>query len=703
MKLNTLRKVLEADEDGTLVLPDFQREFVWKREQQKKLISTILVKIPINSMLILEGKSGSFAEKKMCIRDSAELCQDGLSKSYLLDGQQRLSTLKCAFSDLFHKCEDWKKRLDILEYNLNFRWFINVEADDRDVFGLKYLSFPDSGDCAVGNLEPSDVEPYIEAIPVYKKSEKEWISPSFDRFEFIRECSDRHFIPLYMLYYDERCVSRILTKIQNDRINRLRIFWDTLSVDEKRRLGENAGTSIEKWLECSPSDKDNDWNEFWNNLGNTWASNFLTYLKGVLDREITFITLNEREISRAIVIFENLNNSGTALSTFDLLVARAAKHSSESLVVKLYSYLNNNVGAGRAGEYDLQAIGILDKDNKMTSVFKNAYFNLLSLIINMDKMPMINLSRLKDVSGEALSYMKRNKILQLDGKAIHDRSLEVVIALLRTLTFLNLRCGICKISDINYKGMLLPIAYLLRDDSIWTDEVKKSKIEYWYWVSLLGGRYINNQNEVTSEDVVKLYDFVENFTKNHFADYEKKVLNFNKYSDRETLLNPDEAPTAIKNGIVSFVLSRKPHDFISSSRFTLDSRDIANKIEYPASLDSRQSMIKLELHHIIPLGINKMRTMKESTSKLRKEKKHILNSPLNLTYISDIANGNISVQAPDHYLQQLYSGSLEDHFIPDIPNNSSSKVEQEKFLRGRYNLLKRAVDEHINSLKIFWS
>lgn len=704
MKLDTIRKVFDADVAGELVLPDFQREFVWKRDQQRKLLSTILVKIPINSMLILEGKSGSFAEKRMCKRGEAKLVEDGYPRGYLLDGQQRLSTLKSAFCDLFHDCDNWKDELGKLESNLNFRWFLNVKVDEKDLFGLKYLNFPSGEDNAISVLEPQDVEEYIESVPVFKKSEKEWISPSLPKADFIKECANRHYVPLFMMYYDEQIVSKILNLIQFSHINKMQVLWNSLTIEEKRKIGENACVSVEDWLEEAPLNSNFEWNNMWSTLGNTWAVDFLTYLKSILESKLTFITLNAKEISRAIVIFENLNNSGTALSTFDLLVARAAKYDtasmSESLVTKVYSVLKNNVGYNKSGQYDLERIGILDsKDKKMTAAFKNAYLNMLSLVINIDDIPNINKSNIKKNTYDVLSCLKQNKILQLDGKDIHERTTEVIISLLRAITFLNRRCGVCKLSELNYKGMLIPIAYLLRKDNVWNDESKLAKIEYWYWVSLFGGRYINSQNEVTAGDVVKLYNFVEKYVTNHFEDSEENILDFNSYSDYNTLIKPEDVPSAIKNGISAFVLSRKPHDFISTGDLKLSSIMLANGENYPADIAPNDTQIKLELHHIIPLGVDQFSTVKEATSKLRNDKKHILNSPLNLTYISDIANKKISTQAPDHYLKQLYSGAITDHCIPAKPNNSALKSEQEKFLKARYTLIKEALEKHIEELK----
>ena len=44
-------------EDNKIVLPDFQRGFVWKdQKKQKALIASILTKLPIGTILLLEAK-----------------------------------------------------------------------------------------------------------------------------------------------------------------------------------------------------------------------------------------------------------------------------------------------------------------------------------------------------------------------------------------------------------------------------------------------------------------------------------------------------------------------------------------------------------------------------------------------------------------------------------------------------------------------
>jgi hypothetical protein len=77
---------------GDIVLPEFQRPFVWKRRQILELLDSVYRNYPIGSALLWE--SHQKLESKRAI---ADLAVGGRSEkypvNYLLDGQQRLSTI----------------------------------------------------------------------------------------------------------------------------------------------------------------------------------------------------------------------------------------------------------------------------------------------------------------------------------------------------------------------------------------------------------------------------------------------------------------------------------------------------------------------------------------------------------------------------------------------------------------------------------
>ena len=83
MKVKTLLKDIENKD---LVLPEFQRDFVWKEEDIKKYIQSIYKKYPTGSLLIWKTLNPPK------LRGKQEL-SEGIYTRVLLDGQQRLTTL----------------------------------------------------------------------------------------------------------------------------------------------------------------------------------------------------------------------------------------------------------------------------------------------------------------------------------------------------------------------------------------------------------------------------------------------------------------------------------------------------------------------------------------------------------------------------------------------------------------------------------
>ena len=55
-----VRKIAE----DKMLLPDFQRGFVWKDEEQRKIVASVLAKMPIGSILLLKSKPDEYASKK---------------------------------------------------------------------------------------------------------------------------------------------------------------------------------------------------------------------------------------------------------------------------------------------------------------------------------------------------------------------------------------------------------------------------------------------------------------------------------------------------------------------------------------------------------------------------------------------------------------------------------------------------------------
>ena len=85
--MNSIGELMADIKKKDIVLPEFQREFVWTLEQSKQLMVSLVRKYPTGSLLF--WKTENPPEIKNLAVDREKLG----SKEVILDGQQRLTTL----------------------------------------------------------------------------------------------------------------------------------------------------------------------------------------------------------------------------------------------------------------------------------------------------------------------------------------------------------------------------------------------------------------------------------------------------------------------------------------------------------------------------------------------------------------------------------------------------------------------------------
>src|SRR5690554_4093499 len=146
---------------GELLIPNFQRPFVWAPEKWQSFFASCLLDYPLG-ILLIGVKANSHT---MSINEPISIPADKLKSTYaqragvdadkldnydsllptqvlakgdpyncwlLLDGQQRLSALDLLFSQAYHSIH--KEKIG----NDRFRWFLDLSA-----LGLKELAWPD--------------------------------------------------------------------------------------------------------------------------------------------------------------------------------------------------------------------------------------------------------------------------------------------------------------------------------------------------------------------------------------------------------------------------------------------------------------------------------------------------------------------------------------------------------------------------------
>ncbi len=717
-----LKKLTEMIQNRELLLPDFQRGFVWGVEKQRSLIASVLAKMPIGSVLLLEAKISDYGCRVPGRKDEPDLSDrnsDGTVYA-LLDGQQRLTALTNVFSNLLYYdyagsgrlCCDYKK---LISTDLRNRFFLKIPAIENlncrnDLFHLKRLSFfPGNPESDVPDFLTGDIIEYIEKYSFDEKTEEPYAPHTAKPQRITKFCmqDDAYLIPLYLLIgsgndSSETRLKTVLKNIVEDVVHfRMEQEFDVLpSPGGQRAFVE---THIEPdYLEEIIVDGNvsrERLQEKWIEMGEThWADRMRQYLMScITDMDLHQIIVDDSNRNRAIDIYENLNMGGIALSTFELILARAAKSrtaGNKNLSDAIVGYIQT------PGEYDLnllpenidayfrafykanpcysaaEYLGCLDeKRNQLNVKYTEAFLNILSLASHFPEY---------DVSRNDIVCIKREKILQLDAEQIWANYKGVCRGIDRACFFLQTRCGVRKITEVNYNLMLVLLGYLFFDDAFYHDKGVSQLLEAWYWIAVFSGRYDKDQNENMMEDLERILKSIRTGADREWLyEMKAKVFAMPGFSDEKTLLLATSVipKSVMRKSICQFYLAKTY-------------RDLCTETVLHTFCDQACA---LEEHHIVPVG-SLAQTYKDmeraEKKKERSDKSSIFNSPLNFALITKQSNLTISGQRLDFYIQFCNQTGV---YGLNIETSGPALGEEDigEVLRKRFLATRSAVEERI--------
>ncbi|HWF85630.1 MAG TPA: DUF262 domain-containing protein [Vicinamibacterales bacterium] len=92
-----LRELVRSFTTGKILLPQFQRDYVWKPKKIRNLLDSLLMEYPIGGFYLWRPSSGAFDPKPKKFGEGTQVINAEFS-GYLIDGQQRLTSLEAAYS-----------------------------------------------------------------------------------------------------------------------------------------------------------------------------------------------------------------------------------------------------------------------------------------------------------------------------------------------------------------------------------------------------------------------------------------------------------------------------------------------------------------------------------------------------------------------------------------------------------------------------
>ena len=719
-----IKKIVEKE----ILLPDFQRNFVWREEErQVGLIASVLAKMPVGSILLLGSKAEDYAYKMIGCKERKTYSELGIRDDIyaLLDGQQRVTVLTNAFSNVIFEIAEKSSKL-INQKGLQRRFFIKIpkyaeKSVDcvEDYFNSSKLKFPIDDPV---NSEPDflsdEIKDAIKVVSFYA-TEDDWYNPFIKNkprnSDIINYCTSgkEYLVPLWLLAgsnADFTLLSQITVAISdNIQLDIVQEFEAIEDDEEKNTYSHNILTeSI--WEYADDPENITDKDEFKRLLsmqGNDWATNMKEYLRSCLNEiQLHQIKVEESKRARAINIYENLNKGGISLGTFELIMARFASKSNENY----YEKIKNNIKAKRqyndtifsaelknndivndivfADDYiaglDMHCLENADED--ISGAYIEAYLNVISLY---SYFPDHNVDKL------SVDYIKKNKILMISPDDLNKKCEEVCDALDLALLFFKMRCGIRSIKEINYSLMLAVVAYVLLNENYKSKASTYDALEYWYWSSVLSGFYNSDQNERTITSIKNLIDLLERNNKDWIISINNDVGEMDYFFKKDFILLEKDNNTGITP-------KRFLRDVVCQYYLRMTYTGLYDKDERINPFFDNVSKGKhtLEKHHVIPLGSLKEpdKIIKEGGEDLRGNDEYFLNSPVNFVYITDEENLLISDSKLSDYAAKINSCIAKTILGLNGDFKIASEQDCKSVLESRYDNFIGSLKSHLGTL-----
>lgn len=715
LNLITLAKSID---EKKLVLPNFQREYVWgDNSRQIGFLASVLARIPLGNIIKFNDNKEKFACRKIGKKERLEF-NDITDKNvdFLLDGQQRLTTLLLMFSNKLYQSSNGKIGFEkLLSKGLQNRFFIRLPKFDAtefetadDVFGYLKLKFPfvEIPKFCSSDIFDGDQSSIIE-VKSFNRNGDEWYNPKKEvessKSTIVSNACNNSLIPCYWILENDSILGRMLREYASKRARYLyEEYNEKDGSSSEGRIGLNKilhFTDDKKILHFTDADLKDELEE----RAENWATAMGNYLRDCITRlKINSFEVTNEGTERAIDIYEALNKGGVELSTYDLIIARAAKEdTNDSLnekledIVKKYhnekllkALVSNKQCWKSTDQLDTIKKGSIDK------LLVSQFLSLLCITSNCEVGKMRGSIK--------TDYCKDKEQLNLSPKKIWDGSEICMQSIIDAVMYLNLKQGVYKLSCIHYRLTLLPIAYAFyvskRLGINFNSNTKE--IEYffallnaWYKMAVFTDFYQSNQSTRVIEYICDIDDaLVEKRLPHYFTDGLDKqleyVLNITHYNDFKMLTFDEPGynlSKAVEKYITQYYLSLKDGEI---DILKDDNTGSAKRIH---SYDN----LKLAIHHFIPLYTQKElnTNLPKNTSEVR-DSALLINSPLNKVIISSDANNIIGTLLPIKYVKRI----PEQYFaLNDFPKDDYLASDTEEIVS--FDFLKKVYEERYQKMR----
>jgi len=181
-----IRQILDKIDENQLFVPAFQREYVWKRQDAKNLISSLIKDYPTGTMLTWETNNPPE------LKGSHKYLESQGSVKIILDGQQRITTLYMLMTG---KIPPYYTEKEIENEIRNL--YVNVETLDLEYFRKTLMEnnpvWVHITDIFKGNVRDRDITDELEKRNNNERLPREREAKISDSILAVKKIEDRDF------------------------------------------------------------------------------------------------------------------------------------------------------------------------------------------------------------------------------------------------------------------------------------------------------------------------------------------------------------------------------------------------------------------------------------------------------------------------------------------------------------------------------
>jgi len=675
--------------NGLVKIPDFQRDFVWNRRQIIDLLDSIYKHYPIGSFLFWITN-----EKLNVQRDIGNIklpeAPEGATINYVLDGQQRITSLFASLEDAEIKIREngktRKKKIQIF-FDLDNKEFV-LSPDEQEEETLSKIKgwWPLPGgtrnyiDTLLKILE------HIKNNNLTEKTLSDWIIQEYKTvrsrkttagyIDIVRKTGfvkiDGGIFKITELG-EEVLISKDNKFILQTLIKNVDFFEHIMKIllDKEEASIKEIHEELETLFDMDwKSDAQVLWRLYWllslkyveqSNKKYHLTEDGKNFAKSLkfdeesrkIEEDIRYVSVKKLigykslELIRSIKSEErakSFNDAVTALNSYKFSVIYV-KDQPLDIVCNIFERINNsgtilNVVDLMAAKTWSESFNLKTKLFDFKKELKDYYF---------ESIPDITI--LQSISANIQKLCNRKAILSLTREQFEDEWDKTTESIKKSIDFFYQKLNVCNSTIIPFPALLVPLSYFYYKNNCKDENEKQAEIlTKWFWQASISNRFDSGVEGKIIEDIKKFEKILEN--KHTEFNYQLPILNIERIKNQNYSIR-----NAFCKTILCVYANKKP--------LNLKNNTIINLNKTFSKYNSK------ELHHIFP---------RKYLKKIDDELIDYTDSIVNIIFLPSLLNKEVSDKAPSVYLKSFNNSNLKNCFKSHLVNDiTEAGLIEDKF------------------------